>query len=97
MAGVTGLPLLERSSTLTSLRLRESNYLLPGSASRERITLFDARTTGRRPLMIGADGAFHSAILRWIVSRAAGVDSEHARCAYFIHAIEGHHHRLQPS
>src|SRR5215813_6867584 len=79
MAGVTGLPLLGRSSALTALRLRESNYLLPGPASREGISLFDARTAGRRPLTIGAGGAFHSAILRWIVSRALGVDSEHAR------------------
>src|SRR2546430_15841336 len=41
--------------------------------------LFDARTAGHRPLTTGADGAFHNAILRWIVSRASGVDSAQAR------------------
>jgi hypothetical protein len=79
MAGVTGLPLLGRSSTLAALRLREAHDLLPGPASRKGIALFDARTAGRRPLRTGAGGACHSAILRWIVSRASGVDSEQAR------------------
>ena len=46
MAGVTGQLLLGRSSTLTALRLRESNYLLPGPASREGISAF--RRTHRR-------------------------------------------------
>ena len=46
MAGVTGRPLLGRSSTLTVLRLRESNSLLPGPASREGIAAF--RRTHRR-------------------------------------------------
>src|SRR2546429_4269815 len=41
--------------------------------------LFDARPAGHRPLTTGADGAFHNAILRWIVSRASGVDSAQAR------------------
>jgi hypothetical protein len=41
--------------------------------------LLDARTAGRRPLTAEAGGAVHSAILRWIVSRASGVDSEQAR------------------
>src|SRR5712691_8897594 len=43
------------------------------------LRLFDARTAGRRPLTTGAGGAFHSALLRWLVSRASGVDSEQAR------------------
>src|SRR5947208_10369788 len=46
MAGVTGLPLLGRSSTLTTLRPRESNDLLPEPASREGISAF--RRTHRR-------------------------------------------------
>jgi hypothetical protein len=79
MAGMTGLPLLGRSSILTALRLRESNYLLPGPHRARVFRLFDARTAGRRPLTTGAGGTFHSAILRWIVSRASGVGSEHAR------------------
>jgi hypothetical protein len=56
---------------------------------------FDFSTSApqdNRPLMTRAGGTFHSALLRWIVSRASGVDSEYARGAYFIHAIEGHHH-----
>ena len=46
MSGKTGLPLLGRSSTLTALRLQESNYLLPGRTSREAISAF--RRTHRR-------------------------------------------------
>jgi hypothetical protein len=45
MAGVP-LPLLGRSSALTALRLRGSNYLLPGPVSREGISAF--RRTHRR-------------------------------------------------
>src|SRR5438105_2833562 len=48
---------------------------------------FDTRTAGRHPLTTGTDGA----LLRWIVSRASEGYSKHARCAYCIPAIEGHH------
>jgi len=47
MSGMTRLPLRGRSSTLPALRLRESNYLLPGRTSREAISAF--RRTHRRP------------------------------------------------
>src|SRR5712691_330101 len=40
---------------------------------------FDTRTAGRHLLTAGADGALHSALLRWIVSRASGGYSKHAR------------------
>jgi hypothetical protein len=43
------------------------------------LRLFDARTAGRRPLTTGAGGELQSVILRWIVSRASGVYSEHTR------------------
>jgi len=46
IAGVTGQLLLGRSSTLTALRLRASNYLLLGPASCEGISAF--RRTHRR-------------------------------------------------
>ena len=40
---------------------------------------FDPLTAGRHLLTTGADGALHSALLRWIVSRASGGYSKHAR------------------
>src|SRR5712691_4451252 len=74
-----GPPLCGRSSTLTSLRLQESHDLLQGPASREGISALQ-RTHRRTPSPpTGAGGEPHSALLRWIVSRASGVDSEHVR------------------
>src|SRR5262245_40506182 len=39
----------------------------------------------------GADGALQSTLPRGIVSPGSGGYSKHTRCAYFVHAIEGHH------
>jgi len=41
--------------------------------------LYDAHTAGHRPLTTGPSGALHSALLKWIVSRASGVYREHVR------------------
>src|SRR5215813_5085138 len=92
MTGVTGLPLLGRSGTLIALRLRESNYLLPGPASRAGISAF--RRTHRRKPSPGDRGGWRIPQRNPEVDRIPCIRSKQragACCAYFIHAIEGHH------
>ena len=61
--------------SLTGMRLRESNYLWPGCTSREAISALCH--TERRPP--SPDDWADDALLKWIVSRASGGYSEHAR------------------
>ena len=92
MAGVTGLPLLGRSSTLMALRRRESHYLLPGPASREGISAF--RRTHRRTPSPDDRGGWRIPQRNPEVDRIPCIRSIQragACCVYFIHAIEGHH------
>jgi len=52
-----------------------------GAPRVRRLRRFDTRAAGRHPLTTGADDALPRARLRWIVSRAWGGHSKHARVA----------------
>jgi hypothetical protein len=58
---------------------------------------FDTRTAGRHLLTAGADGALHSALLRWIVSRASGGYSKHARVVRISYTLSRDSTRDPPS
>src|SRR5712692_2927379 len=62
----------------------EANYLLQGRHRARVFRLFNTRTAGHCPLTTGPSGAFPSALLRGIVSRASGGDSMHV-CVVRIH------------
>jgi hypothetical protein len=73
---------------LTELRLRESNYLRSGRASREAISAL--RHTDRRPPSPDDWGRWRPPEVDRVPCLRR-VQQACARCAYFIHAIEGHH------
>src|SRR5215471_9277146 len=92
IARMTGLPLCGRSSTLTALRLWESNYLPPGRLSHEAISAF--RRTHRRTPSPDDRGGWRIPERTLEVDRIPCIRSGQracVRCSYFIHAIEGHH------
>jgi hypothetical protein len=91
-----GLPLLGRSSPLTLLRRRESHALLPGPASRESIAAL--RRTHRRTPSPDDRGGWRTPERHPEVNRLPclkSVQRAYARCAYCIHALEGHHPPVQ--
>ena len=73
---------------LTEMRLRESNYLRPGRASCEAISAL--RHTDRRPPSPDDWGRWRTPEVHRVPCLRR-VQQACARCAYFIHAIEGHH------
>ena len=60
---------------LTGMRLQDRITFGQGAHRVRLFRRFDTRITSRHPLIAGADGV----LLRWIVSRASGGYSKHAR------------------
>jgi len=81
---------------LTGMRLRDSNDLRPGRTAREAMAAL--RHTGRRPPSPDDWGRWRTPSRTPEVDRVPCLGRAQqacARCAYFIPAIEGHHHFLQ--